>query len=151
MGLDVIFVRNNNEDDVISWDDPIVQKKNGFPFERYGVPIYEDRNEYDEIVNEASTQWCIAEICGMTCVGFVSFRGRGYSHFAGEKLPYSFHHSFSPGELKEQATALMAWLETHHGEPDNAEYSGESLATVRHLSTLLNWAVGYELGTYASY
>jgi hypothetical protein len=43
MGLDVFLVRDAQN--YISFDDPIMQKENGFPFDRYGIPIHEERND----------------------------------------------------------------------------------------------------------
>jgi len=147
MGLDVIFVRLDGSR--IGWDDPIMQQENGFPFPRYE----EKYNLYDDDGNffDERSQFCIAEICGMQCLGTVTFRGRGYSFFASAELPHSFHQNFSPSELKEQATALSAWLEDRKDAPDDERYHGESMRDLRNLSILLNWAVVQGLGTIASY
>jgi hypothetical protein len=142
MGLDVIF-QHKGED--VRWDDPIMAD---FPFasyeEKYAIFDGEEAGE--------GVQYCIAEITGMPMIGSVSFRGRGYSHFASEVGLPDFYHDFSTEELKEQADALVLYLASFSDQPDTLELPGrERISRIRDLATLLQWAAKHNLSTIASF
>lgn len=148
MGLDVYLVKvENGKAEPLNWDDPIMAS---FPLAKTPVQVPDDIDEYGDVVSEGYTQYWVVEITGMLVMGEVSFQGKGYDWFASNELPYSFYGDLSPEELKEQATALVQWLEQHSVVPEK-EYHGQSLQRLRDLSFLLNWAVGNGLGTQASY
>ncbi len=155
MGLDVYFTNfTTNETDPVGWTDPILAD---FPFQKSTrtTTLYPEDVEYtgDWTPIGEETDEYIAEICGMPCIGGVSFRGRGYSDFASAiELPWSFYHDFTPAELNQQTKALGIYLEQFKDFPaDHTLPEDNSLGSIRNLHKLLCWAVSHNLGTDASY